>query len=666
MKKTRTARVAFALLFSAIFALSGCAKKGEELSTYQGETKDSLTGKSVYNKELFYRNDYFASSADPFVLDDTARSGYYYLYRTQDRLYTLRSKDLVNWSNVGNTLSTKNGVLSDLAETVSKNIAYQNIWAAEVIYDEIEEQYYAFFSATPKSANDTTGGEGVQEETGEMYNLYVAAADSPEGPFELVNFRDDAAVSGGYYHDYNVTAGRTEIAENSLELLDSEGYVFAYPQDYAEYCYIDPQAGRYYYEQNEGIGVGGNRLSDSLRGHGFAQGIDPHPYVADNGDKYLYWVVDYADGYANRVYGVKMKTDENGKSSWLAPDFSTMKLLTMHGYYTVEDFLKEKHPKDGEEAVSAPSVTYEYPSTRCNEGPFVISHGGKYYLTYSANGYAQATYCVVQAVSDSPLGPFRKLTEAENGVLISSDGGASPRTSGPGHHSFVTVGEQLYICYHKHRDYTVGGGIRGYSIDEVKWLSITDKDGNPLDVMYVNGATISEQPTIFGEYKNVVEGKEASVKKGSLAANSSVKYLTDGLLSMNTIVNAAFVSEYVKETEISETTTFEFSFDRPQAIRALMIYNSKDPNKVFLDASAEFVCEVDGKEKTYKISKIAFDLEQYAETADVDGQIMVLSVVHGASAYAEFSEIKVKTARITVNVPAGKTVGISEIRMLGK
>ena len=45
---------------------------------------------------------------------------------------------------------------------------------------------------------------------------------------------------------------------------------------------------------------------------------------------------------------------------------------------------------------------------------------------------------------------------------------------------------------------------------------------------------------------------------------------------------------------------------------------------------------------------------------------MVLAVVHGASAYAEFSEIKVKTARITVNVPAGKTVGISEIRMLGK
>ncbi len=308
-------------MFSAIFALSGCAKKGEELSTYQGETKDSLTGKSVYNKELFYRNDYFASSADPFVLDDTARSGYYYLYRTQDRLYTLRSKDLVNWSDVGNTLSTKNGVLSDLAETVSKNIAYQNIWAAEVIYDEIEEQYYAFFSATPKSANDTTGGEGVQEETGEMYNLYVAAADSPEGPFELVNFRDDAAVNGGYYHDYNVTAGRTEILENSLELLDSEGYVFAYPQDYAEYCYIDPQAGRYYYEQNEGIGVGGNRLSDSLRAHGFAQGIDPHPYVADNGDKYLYWVVDYADGYANRVYGVKMKTDENGKSSWLADRF---------------------------------------------------------------------------------------------------------------------------------------------------------------------------------------------------------------------------------------------------------------------------------------------------------------------------------------------------------
>ena len=93
----------------------------------------------------------------------------------------------------------------------------------------------------------------------------------------------------------------------------------------------------------------------------------------------------------------------------------------------------------------------------------VVEHNGKYYLTYSANGWGQSSYCVVQAVSDSPLGPFRKLTQAENAVIISSDGGASPKTAGPGHHCFMTVGSKNYIGYHKHRDYTYMG-VRGYSV----------------------------------------------------------------------------------------------------------------------------------------------------------------------------------------------------------
>lgn len=656
-------RLKFGVLVTALVfmfsAFAGCSK-ATEISSYQGENKDPLTGNSVYDKELFYRNDYFAESADPFVLDDTARSGYYYLYRTGSRLYALRSKNLTDWEPIGNTLSTKNGVLTDKAYTVSNEIAHTSIWAPEVIFDEDEEKYYAFFSATPRLSAE-------ESKSMEMYNLLVAVSDSPEGPFELVSFRDEAAVGGGYNHDYNVTAGKTEVAENSTELLNTKGEVYSYPQKYAEYCYIDPQAGRYYYEQNEGTGVGGNRLSDSLRGNGFAQGIDPSPFVAPNGDKYLYWVVDLADGYANRIYGVKMHTDENGKSSWLKPDFSTMKLLTIHGYYTVEDFLKANYPAAGEEAEAVEPVDYEYSTTVCNEGPCVIEHKGKYYLTYSANGWTGATYCVVQSVSDSPMGPFRKLTQDENAVIISSDGGASPKTAGPGHHSFVSAGNKNYIAYHKHRDYTYAG-VRGYAVDEIKWLTITDKDGNPLDVMYANGPTISVQPKINGEYGNVAEGLTAEVTKGKLAGGASVSNLTDGLLSMNTIINAKFNDKYVKETEITETTTFEFDLGDAKALRAVMIYNSKDPNKAFLKCSAEFTgSDENGNEKTWSISNIEFDLDENANVVDVDGLKRVTSIVHGASAYAEFAEINVKKVRITVFVPSGQaSVGISEIRILGK
>ena len=172
-------RLKFGVLVTALVfmfsAFAGCSK-ATEISSYQGGNKDPLTGNSVYDKELFYRNDYFAESADPFVLDDTARSGYYYLYRTGSRLYALRSKNLTDWEPIGNTLSTKNGVLTDKAYTVSNEIAHTAIWAPEVIFDEDEEKYYAFFSATPRLSAE-------ESKSMEMYNLLVAVSDSPEGPF---------------------------------------------------------------------------------------------------------------------------------------------------------------------------------------------------------------------------------------------------------------------------------------------------------------------------------------------------------------------------------------------------------------------------------------------------------------------------------------------------
>ena len=144
--------------------------------------------------------------------------------------------------------------------------------------------------------------------------------------------------------------------------------------------------------------------------------------------------------------------------------------------------------------------------------------------------------------------------------------------------------------------------------------------------------------------------------------------LTDGLLSMNTIINAAFNDKYIKETEIKQTTTFEFDLGGMKELRAVMIYNSKDPNRAFFECSAEFVgVDENGKEQTYAISKIAFDTDEYANVVEVDGVKRLTSIVHGASAYAEFAAINAKKVRITVSVPSGQTsVGISEIRILGK
>ena len=65
------------------------------------------------------------------------------------------------------------------------------------------------------------------------------------------------------------------------------------------------------------------------------------------------------------------------------------------------------------------------------EGPFVLKHKGKYYLTYTANDYLCIDYAVGYAVSDSPLGEYKKYSG--NPVLKRTD-----KVYGTGHHSFTT------------------------------------------------------------------------------------------------------------------------------------------------------------------------------------------------------------------------------------
>lgn len=65
------------------------------------------------------------------------------------------------------------------------------------------------------------------------------------------------------------------------------------------------------------------------------------------------------------------------------------------------------------------------------EGPFMVAHGGYYYLFYSGNGYASPSYAVGVARATSPLGPF---TKAPSPVVVSSG-----QYSGPGHCSVVDL-----------------------------------------------------------------------------------------------------------------------------------------------------------------------------------------------------------------------------------
>ena len=104
-------------------------------------------------------------------------------------------------------------------------------------------------------------------------------------------------------------------------------------------------------------------------------------------------------------------------------------------------------PEEPWELVTA----YEYEGkTLCvTEGPFMLKHEGKYYLSYSANDYQSPYYAIGYAVSDSPMGDFKKYED--NPILIGNG-----NVQGTGHHSFTTSkdGKELICVYHAHNSAT--------------------------------------------------------------------------------------------------------------------------------------------------------------------------------------------------------------------
>lgn len=557
-----------------------------------------------YNTKLFYSNDKKTGVADPFILDNTKEDGYYYLYGTQGDCCCYRSKNMMDWEMLGNALDRN--ASSEISRVLSADI-----WAAEVVYDSDTELYYMFLSATPEEDTEVQGAEAG---TG-RYLLFVATSKYPDKDFKLVDFTD-----------------ATSCGEENVRKYDTTTYQETYPDYYAKYLLLDPASHAAFCKADK---------TYASRG-GYISAIDPHPFVDENGDKYLFWAD--MEG-VNRMCGIKME-------NWLTPDWDTAAFVAWANYYTQEDYEASKTDSTVE------TVPYEQTSNDCNEGTAVIEHNGKYYMTYSSGKYQDNTYQVNQAVADSPLGPYRKLTAEEGAVLLSADMIGNRMVTGTGHHSFVTVGEQLYIVYHRHDDVYRQGNARQSAIDEVKWITIKDKDGNDLDVMYINGATNTVQPKIeaYSDYKNIAD--EATV-----SGSEDASYLKDGLLSIQKNGNASFM-QYIKETTISKTTTFTFDFTSARTIGAVMVYDSKMEATAFKNiAKMEFVCIEDGNEVIRTIENIRLDSEYY----EMDESGSITYIAPGAAVYAEIDNWNVKTVKVTVEVPEGQdAVGISEIKILGK
>jgi beta-xylosidase len=158
--------------------------------------------------------------------------------------------------------------------------------------------------------------------------------------------------------------------------------------------------------------------------------IDGTFFKDDDGKYYFYYVKDCCDNIINnehisQIYVARLKDD----------------LITLDS----EPVL-----------VSTPSGHKELKNNKdwhWNEGPFVTKHNGKYYLSYSFNGFMDPEYSVAYSVSDNPLGPFIK-----KGAILEY---IPSVISGPGHNMYFTNKEgQLMTAFHVHTNIEKPGGDR--------------------------------------------------------------------------------------------------------------------------------------------------------------------------------------------------------------
>ena len=591
------------ILFAAVLAFSVAACNGNGKNMYALSYDDQMPASGEFNESLFYRNDLETACADPQVMyiDDptSTENGYYYMYATSDA--TLGVMGFTAWRSKDLTswenVSNTKGFPAFFP--TDDHYGFKNYWAPECIYDAETDKYYFYYSCSNRFIDATPN----------QFQIGLAVADEPYGPF---------------------LALEDETHDASTPFFDNEKMMEA------------------------AVAAGGEETS-------YFTCIDPHPYVAPDGQKYLYFVRDKNESVTGtHIWAMKM-------NSWTEPDYSTLTRLTRTNYKTVDG--DERMPTDMEAS-----------GNTINEGPFIyesLQEDGsyRYYLTLSVNSYLNKSYTVLQAVGDDPLGPFTKLSKEEGGILIGTDGQAWDHISGPGHHSFVKVGDELFIVYHEHINRETGESQRAAAIDRVQLV----KNSNGDEVMYANGPTWSLQPRpeLYSEYVNIAD--EATVSGDGV---TDIEALNDGLLSLYSYI------DYVKEARFSKKTTITVKFDDYREVTGLMIYNSKTFNNTFFSIERvefDFKDEAANVEGTAYIDDLGFDWDMYSSSG---GQMMR----PGGSSVAIFNPMLVKEIRITIDpdtsritvdengvesdllairddegyIVSPEWIGISEIVVLGK
>lgn len=261
--------------------------------------------------------------ADPSIIDDRERTGYFYLYSTQNGesgtagvvyLPVYRSKDLINWSLVGNAFG----------EDRPQWVPNTRVWAPDINY--IDGKYVLYYSLgdwnTP--SNSACG---------------VAFSDSPEGPFKdrgmLVdyatqgvsnsidaNFFDDGDAKYLFWGSFGQDSGiwAIELSDDGLSLKPGAKKKYICGHNF-EGTYVHKRDGYYYLFASMGACCSGKEStyhvvvgrSENVLGPYY----DPDGNPMDN-DNYSYTILSNPtdNAFAGTGHNAEIVTDDAGQD-WM-------------------------------------------------------------------------------------------------------------------------------------------------------------------------------------------------------------------------------------------------------------------------------------------------------------------------------------------------------------
>ena len=579
------------------------------LTTQQKEQIDALFYKNVVTS----KSDQTGELTNPCTADPSVvyckEDGYYYMYGTYDtaqgtdkwRISCFRSSDFIKWEQLdyafyGPTSSTSTYESVIKDSGVMTEAEFNNYKSTTWIKYGNLWAPSVFYDETTKQYIMYSSGQ-TREDGG--YALFIATSKNPAGPF----IQWKGTIKGGTYQDGTTFA--TKTIDYATKIFDFRGA-----------------------KDNFG------RIYDDI------DAIDAEPFIdPKTGDKYLFFVSarNGTTRPTNDIFGIKM-------IDWFTPDMSTLTLLAKPNYKKVTD--------------TTPIFNDE---GEINEGPCVLYNekNGYYYLTFTVNGYMDKEYCVKQAIATSPLGVYDKITNDKGGRIISCQNNWTHR-AGTGHHTFITVGNELFIVCPMHKVPTYTGSkwrSRVITIERTVW--VTNSDG--LLVLNSSGPTMDYtlRPDIYTGYTNLVSKATIGYNQAENGANTV--YLADGTVK---VINKGDIAEFNAK---KEQLVLSLGFDECITLKGLMITNSADKYKAF-DKISKIEIEYfkNGVICKAVIGEVLFDFEKNLVLDDY----LQSYLVPGCNSTAIFNEIQnVRNIKIYIEPQVGDNItglSVAEIAVIGK